>query len=310
MSSRLDWARDGADWPHREASRFIDAGGLRWHVQRMGPPGGAAPPLLLIHGTGAATHSWRGLAPLLAVHFDVLAADLPGHGFTAMPVAAQTMSLPGMANALGSLLAALRFAPATVVGHSAGAAIGARMCLDGTIAPAALVGINGAWLPPAGAAGRLFSPIAKLLALNAAVPWLFAWRARGPAAVQRLVASTGSTLDADGLAQYARLVRSPGHVAAALAMMANWDLTPLARDLPRLRTRLVLLTGSNDRTLPPVTAQRVAALVPDALVHSLPGLGHLAHEEQPQQVAEIVRRWAHESGAWPAAHRPAERVQP
>ena len=33
---RLSFARDGADWPHREASRFVEAGGLRWHVQRMG----------------------------------------------------------------------------------------------------------------------------------------------------------------------------------------------------------------------------------------------------------------------------------
>ena len=67
MTGALDWARDGPHWPHRTASRFVDAGGCRWHVQvhRAAP---ARPVLWLLHGTGAASHSWRGLVPLLAPH--------------------------------------------------------------------------------------------------------------------------------------------------------------------------------------------------------------------------------------------------
>ena len=34
-------------------------------------------------------------------------------------------------------------------------------------------------------------------------------------------------------------------------MMARWDLTPIARALPDLRTRLTMINGSNDRTIPP-----------------------------------------------------------
>ena len=299
MTDRLDWTRDGAGWPHREATQFVEAAGLRWHVQRMGPAGGAAPKLLLIHGTGASTHSWRGLAPLLAAQFDVLAVDLPGHGFSGMPAANRTMSLPGMASALGALLAALDFAPAVVVGHSAGAAIGARMCLDGSIAPEALVGINGAWLPLAGAAGRFFSPLAKLLALNPVVPRLFSWRARDAAALERLIGGTGSRLDTQGVALYARLVRNPGHVAGALAMMANWDLGAFECALSRLQVPLVLVVGENDRTLPPRQAQRVVQRVAGARALRLPGLGHLAHEEAPQQLAQIVMQVAREQALLP-----------
>ena len=57
-----NWERDGRDWPNREASRFVHAAGLRWHVQVMG----SGPVVLLLHGTGAATHSWRDLMPKLA----------------------------------------------------------------------------------------------------------------------------------------------------------------------------------------------------------------------------------------------------
>lgn len=279
----LDWATDGADWPNREASRFVDAAGLRWHVQVLGQ----GPALLLLHGTGAATHSWAALAPLLARRFTVIAPDLPGHGFTAMP-AWSRMSLPGIAQAVAHLLAALQARPRLAVGHSAGAAILARMVLDEAIAPQGIVSLNGALLPLHGLAGLLFSPAAKLLSFNPLVPRLFAWRAADDRAVRRLIASTGSTLDERAVALYARLLRSPRHVTGALAMMANWDLRPLQRDLPRLRVPLLLLAASNDQTLSPAVAGRVRALVPSAELVEVAGLGHLAHEERPDLVADLV----------------------
>jgi magnesium chelatase accessory protein len=280
---RLDWARDGADWPNRDASRFVEAAGLCWHVQLQGE----GPALLLLHGTGASTHSFAALMPLLARRFAVIAPDLPGHGFTAMP-AWSRMSLPGLASALAELLAALRVAPQIAVGHSAGAAILVRMALDESIVPKGIVSLNGALLPLHGLAGLLFSPAAKLLSFNPLVPRLFAWRAGDDRAVRRLIAGTGSVLDARGIALYGRLLRSPPHVTGVLAMMARWDLRPLQRDLPRLRPPLVLVAAGNDRTVPPAEANRVRALQPAAERVDLAALGHLAHEERPELVAGIV----------------------
>ena len=61
----MDWQRDSEDWPHRERSRFTQAGGLTWHVQVFENTDANAPVVLLLHGTGASTHSWREVAPLL-----------------------------------------------------------------------------------------------------------------------------------------------------------------------------------------------------------------------------------------------------
>ena len=218
--------RPPPEWPNLHASRFVRAGGLRWHVQVMGE--GA--PLLLVHGTGAATHSWRDLAPPLASRFTVIAPDLPGHGFTEAPSRAR-LSLPGIARALQSLLWVLDVRPVMAAGHSAGAAVLARMCLDGMIAPRALVALNPALLPMDGVPGELFSPLAKLLAGVPLLPALFAWRARDRRVVERLLAGTGSRLDPKGVALYASLVREPSHAAAALGMMAQWDLRPLRAEL-------------------------------------------------------------------------------
>ncbi len=279
-------------WPHGEASRFVSAGGVRWHLQQFG----SGPVALLVHGTGAACHSWRGVAPLLAQHFTVLAPDMPGHGLTRVPPGMR-LSLPDIAAAFAALGSALAVSPVIAVGHSAGAAVLARMCLDRNLAPAVLVSLNGALLPLQGVPGLLFPPLARVLARAPLVPRFVNAMAADPAAVERLIRSTGSQPDAAGIAHYSRLVRSPGHVGATLRMMAAWDLRPLARELPRLPVPLVLVAGARDRTVPPAEAGRVAALVEGARTVVLPGLGHLAHEEAPEVVAPVILDAGREAGA-------------
>jgi magnesium chelatase accessory protein len=295
-SDELSWDRDGRDWPNRDASRFVRATGMRWHVQQMG----SGPTLLMLHGTGASTHSWRTLAPLLARSFTVVAPDLPGHSFTESPARGR-LSLPGMARQIGEVLHTLAIDPAMAVGHSAGAAIMLRMALDGAIAPRAMVSLNGALLPFGGAVSQFFSPLARLLVLNPLVPHLFAWRASKRSAVQRLILNTGSTIDDGGIEFYGRLVSSPRHVAAALAMMANWDLEPLVRDLPKLQIPLLLVACGGDRAISSDQAFRVRERMPSAKVEYVRGLGHLAHEERPDQFAEIITKWARSSGVLPDA---------
>lgn len=322
MGADLNWSVDGLDWPHRDASRFVSAGGLRWHVQiwQTDAHTNAAPPrprLLLLHGTGASTHSWRDLAPLLAPHFDLIAPDLPGHGFSER-LPAPRQSLGGMAAALGALLQTLALPPQAVVGHSAGAALMLRMALDGHHGAAALIGLNSALMPFDQGLALLYAPAARLLAAQPLVARLAAWRARDPALVQRLLDATGSRLDSRGHHGYARLMRSPGHVAGVLAMMSDWDLGGLLVDLqldghralPRRKAPLHLLVAERDRTVPPAQAEALArrlrrpvvlpestGAVPQGMdtsaridagvhLHRLPGLGHLAHEEAPQAVAQ------------------------
>jgi magnesium chelatase accessory protein len=283
MNRRLDWARDGSDWPNRAASRFVPAAGLSWHVQIMG----SGPALLLLHGTGAATHSWRDLAPLLSRDFTVIAPDLPGHGFTELR-SRTAQSLAGMADALARLLAALEIKPDFVVGHSAGAAIALRLVLDRKILPRAVISVNGALLPFPGAAAFLFPALAKLMFLNPFAAPILAHRAGDPAAILRLIEGTGSRIDATGLQLYGRLLRTRRHVEATLGMMANWDLVPLRRDLPRLSVPLTLVAADGDTAVPPRVARETAALVPGASVVAVRDLGHLAHEEAPAMFADII----------------------
>ncbi len=289
MSDRLQWRRDGRDWPNRAFSRFVRAGGLEWHIQEMGQ----GPKLLLLHGTAASTHSFRALAPLLAPHFTVLIPDLPGHAFTESP--AETMTLPTMRDLVSDLLAELSFAPDLAAGHSAGAAILVRMALDGAFAPRRIVSLNGALLPFPGVTGQVAAPLARLLFVNPIAPRVFAFFA-GDESVKRLIGNMGSKIDRDGVGFYRRLMGNPAHVAGALGMMARWDLDGLARDLPGLKVPLTLVSASGDRAVPPDTAVRVKDLLPSAEVRTLRGVGHLAHEEKPAMVADVLLELARRDG--------------
>ena len=218
-----------------------------------------------------------------------------------------------------ALILAMDLDVSVIVGHSAGAAIGARITLDsmgdparsdaarsGTerrdaegrgaerrdiTSPGAIVAINGAFLPLAGLPGLLFPPVARLMAATPLAPQLFARRSWDRAAVEKLIGGTGSKLDAQGLALYGALVSDARHAAGALGMMAHWDLRPLQRDLARLSTPLAMIVGENDRAVPPRDSRRVREAIPESMPVTLDevrGAGHLVHEEVPDEVARLM----------------------
>ncbi len=283
MAKGLDWQADGADWPNRAHSRFVEAGTYRWHVQRAGK----GEQLLLLHGTGASTHSWSGLFPLLAKRFDTLAMDLPGHGFT-RSLRRLDASLPGMVRGLKALLAAEAFRPDVIVGHSAGAAIAVKMAPGLTPLPHAVIALNGALKPFGGPAALIAPVMAKALAINPFASRALAKGGRDPARVARLIEGTGSRPGADYLEFYGRLFGNPAHVSGTLSMMANWDVSGLMPPLERAGLMLHQITGADDRAVPPVHADEFARRFKGVSAEQLDGLGHLAHEEDAPRVAARI----------------------
>jgi len=267
------------DWPGRAASAEVRSGGISWHVQRLG----AGPLVLLLHGAGASTHTWRHILRDLARDFSVLAVDLPGQGFTSLPDPAQA-SLEGMTAALARLLRDLGADPAAIVGHSAGAAVALNLAPRLPVRPRAVVAINPSLGSFEGIAGWLFPVAAKLLALNPFVPGAFARLFGTGRRVERLIASTGSQIEPEGVAQYRRLVADPAHVAGTLAMMARWTLDPLLGRLPAIDIPVLFILGAGDRAVPPAQSAAQARRMPDARVVRLDGFGHLVHEEAAQDV--------------------------
>lgn len=283
MAKGLDWATDGRDWPNRAHSRFVEAATTRWHVQRAGK----GEHVLLLHGTGASTHSWAGLFPLLAARFDTLAVDLPGHGFT-QSLRRLDSSLPGMVRALKALLAKESFRPSLIIGHSAGAAIAVRLAPELDPRPRGTVSINGALKPFGGPAALIAPVMAKALAINPFVSRALARGGRDQSRVARLIEGTGSRPGADYLEFYGRLFANPRHVAGTLSMMANWNVSGVMAPFERAGLSLHQIIGLNDRAVPPEHAEELTRRYTGASLDRLPGLGHLAHEEDAARVAASI----------------------
>ena len=283
MAWRLDWLREGADWPHRAQSHFVEAGGVRWHVQITG----SGPAVLLLHGTGGATHSWAGVIDHLARHATLIAPDLPGHGFSSTCRGAD-ISLPGMARSLGALCRTLGQAPDLIVGHSAGAAIALAMAHRSLAIPRRIIAFNGALTPFRGIAALLFPMMARALSLNPFTPSVVSRTASDPGSVDWLLRGTGSEVPAHTRALYAKLVASPGHIDGALRMMARWKLEPLEAAFPQITVPVTLVYGERDRAMPPQETRAAARALPETEEIMLPALGHLMHEEDPALLVDLI----------------------
>ena len=94
---------------------------------------GSGPPVLLLHGYPQSKALWAQVAPLLAQHYTVVAADLRGYGDSFKPDTTPdtaTYSFRTMAQDQVALMAALGFERFHLVGHDRGARVAHRLALD------------------------------------------------------------------------------------------------------------------------------------------------------------------------------------
>lgn len=274
-----------SDWPFKQASQFIELDNVRWHLQLLGN----GPTVLLLHGTGASTHSMADLAIALSEHFTCLLVDLPGHAFSE-PLAEREHLLPSMACAVNKLCKTLGIEPSYIIGHSAGAAVAIRMCLDTDTSPKAILSINGALLPFGAFVEPMMLKTARLLSRSNPVTQFLARRGTGTSHVRRALRDTGADISEPMIERYSFLISHKTHIEGALRMMGGWELGQLASDLPRLTTPIHLIGCDKDHIVPAVRAHRVKRMIQNATAETLENAGHLIHEAAPRRVFEVFMR--------------------
>lgn len=286
----LDWNRDLSAWPLSDLSRRITGPVHQWHVQEAG----SGPCVLLLHGAGSSTHTWRHLFPRFAERFHTIAIDLPGQGFTRLG-RPNRCGLQEMSSDIAQLCADQGWQPEVVIGHSAGGAIALTLSQHLPGRPG-IVGINAALGQFDGIAGWLFPLLAKMLSATPFTARAFSagGAPRARARAKRLIQSTGSKLDPEGIGLYARLFADRGHVDGALKMMAQWSVTPLISELGKVQNDCLLITGDRDLAVAPKVSSDAAIHLPNVTLAPITGLGHLAHEEDAAEVFEIISAWLQE----------------
>lgn len=249
---------------------------------------GTGTPLLLIHGFGAWSYSWRHNIGPLSRDFKVYALDLKGFGLSDKPAKAN-YSLEAQAKLVSSFMDELGIKKAVIAGSSLGGEIALKLysmkpeCVKGLIlidSTGYLEGPNG---PRVASHPRWF----RLALIRTLV--LTKWQVRRQ--LYRAYHMPEKTVTEDIVEEYYRPLKAEGMDEAALAI---WDTLRLENEIPIIRSigvPTLIIWGENDRVIPLSFAHRFKADIPKAKLVIVKNAGHAPQEENPQRVNEAIRNF-------------------
>lgn len=273
------------------AAQFTEVTGIAVHVEQRSYRGEAgdaesAPLIVLLHGFGASTFSWREVLDPLAEYGEVLAYDRPGFGFTDRPTewtGVDPYSFAGNFELLKGLLNAYSGErPVVLVGHSAGGQLAAEFARLNPEAVDALVLVDAAILTTGGAPDWLgwvwdVPQIDKL----------------GPVLVGG-IATSGEQILEESFVDQSLLTPEVRTGYRAPLEVAGWERgfwnfvsasrsNQLADNLDDLALPTLVMSGDADTIVPTSDAVRLAELLPNSRLEIVTDAGHLPHEERPRQ---------------------------
>jgi 3-oxoadipate enol-lactonase len=242
------------------------------------------PPLLLIQGLTRTVGHWSELAQELAQHFRLIMFDNRGVGKSGTPRPPYTTGQ--MAEDTRCVLDAARVDRAHVFGISLGGMVAQELALrypervDRLILGCTRAKHN------AGASMTLRAMATLVLAGRFAPDRAQAYTAPYLLSDSFLKSRPDvlATWQSRALAEPPRRVGVFGQMLAALAH-------DTARTVTKIQKPTLLLTGEDDRLMPPECSRFLAKTIPGAQLEILPGAGHEFYIEAPSRTADAVRRF-------------------
>lgn len=260
-------------------SSFSIVEGIEMHYRVWGNNREPRGNILLVHGFGASTFSWRYTAPVLQEKgYRVVALDLPGFGFTERKIGFNHSS-EARASVIWQLLEMIDEGSGWhLVGHSMGGATVTAMALQkpdqvesmvlaaGALSTAGRSRIN--WLfryPPLGRWLRVLSTRVLFTENN----------------VERMLASAyGRSLTADEVEGYFQPIAIKDSDLILIELIKSSE-NPLMDRVADLKMPVLLIWGENDSWVTLKQGQNLLARIPYAELIVLPGEGHCPMETAP-----------------------------
>ena len=264
-------------------AEMIDLAGTRLHVRDTGPRD--APAVLLLHGFGASLHTWEPWALALQDRYRVIRFDLPGSGLSPPDPSGDYTDARSRA-LVTAVLDHAGVAQATVVGHSMGGRIAWSYAArePQRVRALVLVAPDG-FASPGFEYGKAPEVPALLSLMRYALPEPLLRRSLQPAYANPDVMT-------DALAQrYHDLLRAPGARDAMLERMRQIALVDPVPWLRRITAPTLLLWGEQDAMIPVRNATDYQQAIAGSTLVTLPGIGHLPHEEDPAGALVPLRRF-------------------
>jgi 4,5:9,10-diseco-3-hydroxy-5,9,17-trioxoandrosta-1(10),2-diene-4-oate hydrolase len=273
--------------------RYAEAGGMRLHYHEAGPDDSRrGTPVVMLHGGGPGASAWSNFGPNLPVfaeRFRTLIVDQPGFGKSGRPPVTGSY-FTFSADALAALLTGLGIERVHLIGNSLGGGTAVRFALNYPERAGRLV-----LMGPGGLSLNLFAPdptegVRRLMEFPAPPG---PSREKLEAFLRTLVFDQRLVTD-ELIDERFAAASDPGALAAMAAMGASF-LHPahaeeafLWRDAHRLRQRVLLVWGREDRVNPLDGALVALKTIRRCQLHVFGGCGHWAQVEKFDEFNRLV----------------------
>ncbi len=258
------------------------------------------PPILLIHGFGAAMDQWRDNIPALAAEHTVYAIDLLGFGASEKPPTDYSIYL--WVEQVLSFWQKFVGVPMIIIGNSIGALVAAIAASHHPEIATGVVTISlpdieafqalvPKWLQPLERAVKAIvnAIFVKPLFYLFRQPWMIRFVLKG------IVYCDRDRVDN----QLVEIIAKPARdrQAAEAFVCLNRSINKpnyspsLTQALSKLQVPLLILWGSRDRLIPPSEGKRLVQYAPNASLVYLENAGHCAHDDSPERVNHEILTW-------------------
>lgn len=269
-------------------SEFIEVNGLRLHVKRSGQ---GEPAMILLHGFGSHTESWRAVRPGLSALGAVVAFDRPAFGLTERPLTWTGVNPYGpdaQVDLVIGLMDRLGIQKAILIGNSAGGTISVQTALRYPSRVTALVLVDPA-IYAGGGTPAIMRPLLNSPQLRHLGPLLARSQASGISNLLPSAYHDPSKVTPEMLALYQRPLKIENWDRAFYEYLAASRMsTTLGDDVKRLKLPVLVVTGEFDTWVPTEQSIRLAGEIPGAQLAVLPNCGHVPQEECPQDFMQAV----------------------
>lgn len=284
------------------AESLIDAGGIKTYFKQSGTKG-KGPEILLLHGFGSSTFTWRKNLEALGQFAHVTAIDIKGFGLTEKPKDGQYHEA-AYARHVVAVMDALGIQNALLVGSSMGGAIAARIALEHPDRVQGLILVDAA------------RPYSRLDFEGAGVNTAIFKRKSSPLAV----AMVRTLISRDQIAKMLKSVYEDrenvtdamidayylptimeGAPEALLAMVNPPADTAQPISMNELKCPVTIVWGQKDNVIPVRAGHQMARDIPGSQLVIWHDAGHLPHEDRPDDFNRLVQDFVKQN----LGHRPS-----
>lgn len=265
---------------------FVQADDTRMYYQKEGTGG---VPIVLVHGFGASSFSWRNnLKPLAEAGFTVYAPDMRGFGLSDKGWD-KSMSQDAQADRLKAFMDAAGIERAVLAGNSMGGGIVTDFALRYPDRVKGLVLIDPAIYGSIG--NGLASALVGLPGIQRwgqhLVRYILADNARNANTIQSAWFDPAQVTP-DVLSGYRRALQTPAWDMGLLALLRDGMSNNLGPRLKNLHVPALIVWGEHDTWISPANAPKLNHDIAGSQLVMIENAGHVPHEEKPEEFNRSV----------------------